>query len=109
LFFWYAFEKRHINHKIFANLRTLFILSFPALQPRQGALLVAKIKMAHLGMDKMAGDARQDRQKTAVGHSGDFGNVLVVVFDEFKMGQQGGKVGPAGEGYPTCQPIGIFA
>jgi len=55
-------------------------------------LLVAKLKMAHLGMDKMACDARQDRQETAVGHGGNFGNVLVAVFDKFKMGKTGGKV-----------------
>lgn len=60
-------------------------------------------------MDKMAGDARHDRQETAVGHGGNFSNVLMVVFDKPQVGQQGGEVEPTGEGYPTCQPIGIFA
>jgi len=52
----------------------------------------AGLGLQPLGMDKMAGDAGHDRQETAVGHGGDFGNVLVVVFDKFKMGKTEGMI-----------------
>lgn len=66
-------------------------------------MLVVVVEVAHLGMDKMADDAGQDRQETAVGDGGDFGDVLVVVFDKLQMRQQAGEVGPTGKGFDLNQ------
>jgi hypothetical protein len=51
----------------------------------------------------MADNDGHDGQEAALGHGGDFGNVLVMIFGEFHRRQQRREVGPAGKGFSVDQ------